>query len=134
MATFEENTVTQIRADATLKSYVGDRVYVNQLGSSEGDFIFLQQSDTGFEDALDDSSGGTPFRRFYDAECWSENLSNAIAMGNRLQSYLHLYTGTWGASTVKRVFAASQSEDYEPKGNGSRESFHGRFVRLEVIP
>ena len=133
MATFEENLVTQIRADTTLKGYVGDRVFVNQLSDGEGDFIFLQQSDTGYEDALEDAAGGSPFRRFYDVECWSDKLENAIAIGNRLQVYFHLYTGTFGDTTVKRIFAPNQDEGYEPKGIASTDSFHGRFLRLEVI-
>ena len=133
-AVIEENLISWLLADSTIGNAVGSRVFDNQLANDKGDFIFVQQEDSGYEDCLDDSSGGQPFRRFYSVECWSEDLSRARVLGQRVQAYAHLYTGTFGDTTVKRIFAASQSEDYQPKADGSSDSFHGVFLRLEVIP
>lgn len=134
MAALEENLVKWLLADTTITSYVGSRVYVNTLGSDRGDFIFLRQSGSGYEDCLSDAAGSEPFRRFYDVECWSDDLANSRTLGQRVQTVAHLHTGTVGDTTVKRIFAADQDEDYVPKGDGSRESFHGTFLRMEVIP
>jgi hypothetical protein len=134
MAVLEENLRTWLLADSTIASYVGSRVFINTLNNDKGDFIFIRQSGSGFEDALDDSAGGLPFRRTYDLDVWCEDVDISRTLGQRVQTYAHLYTGTFGDTTVKRVFAADQDEDYVPKGDASRDSFHGTFLRLEVIP
>lgn len=134
MAVLEENLRTWLMADATIASYIGSRVFDSQLANDEGDFIFFQLAETGYEDALDDSSGGLPFRRVYDVECWSDDLARSRVLGQRVQSYAHLYTGTFGDTTVKRIFAANQDEEYQPKGDGSGSCFHSTNLRLEVIP
>lgn len=134
MAAIDENLVDWLLADSTLAGYVGSRVFVNGLSNDPGDFIFVRQSGSGFEDCLDDGAGNEPFRRFYDVECWSDDLDVSRAIGQRVQTYAHLYTGTFGETTVKRVFAADQDEDYQPKADGSKNSFHGTFLRLEVVP
>ena len=134
MAALEENLRTWLLADSTIAGYVGSRVFVNTLDNDDGDFIFVRQSGSDYEDCLGDTAGSEPFRRTYDLEVWSDDLDVSRTLGQRVQVYAHLYTGTFGATTVKRVFAADQDEDYVPKNDGSKNSFHGTFLRLEVIP
>lgn len=133
MATTSENLRDWLMADSNIAPRVATRVYDNCLVLSDGAYIWFQLLDTEYEDALDDSAGAAAFRKIYSVECWSELESDAETLGNLVQAKAHLFTGTFGDATVKRIFAPGQSADYEPQGQGSQESWKGHFLRLEIV-
>lgn len=132
MATTEENMVTFLKADASIKSAVRIISYNKVPQDKQTPYIFFQQSDADDDIALGDSAG-EPNRPAYDIEVWADNPAEAIAVKKLVHARLHKHRGTFGATTVQAIFAKSVDDNYVTNGAGDDDGLHGSFFRAEVV-
>lgn len=134
MATMEENLASLILSDTTLKSAIGSRLAYNHVPqTSQIPYGFFQQTGTVDDDGIGDAAG-LPTRFQYSLEFWDTDALRAKSTGRRAQQLLHKYRGAFGDSSVQAIFAASQDDNYVPRGINDDNGFHGSFLNLEVIP
>lgn len=132
MATTEENLRAFLLASTSIKDLVRAVSYNIVPQDKDTPYIFFQQSGGSSDDALGDSAG-VANRPRYDIECWDSSPSGAIALKNLVQARLHLARGTFGATTVKGIFAEDVNDDYVANGGGEDEGLHSAALNAEVV-
>lgn len=133
--TVDENMVAFLKADATVSRLCGGRIHKNKIkqGSIRPHVWFARESSEQ-EDTLDDANGAAPFRHFYDVEIVADTNGEADRLAEAVRARCHLFTGTFGDSTVKRIFAEVQDEQYEPHNVGGDTGLHVPSLRVQVVP
>lgn len=134
MATLEEDFKAYLTSVSAIKLRCGGRVHVDHVpqNNSQMPFVWLSQSSSANEDALDDSSGG-PFRTSFDVEVYATTPFEAKTLHDYVRSALHLLRGTFGARTVQGVFVDTSSADYVPRAVSGDTGFTVRSLSVEVV-
>lgn len=134
MATTEENLAAFLLADTAIAAAVGANgiAYNHVPQDDEAPYIFFQQQGADDDVALNDSAG-VPTRARYAIECWARTPREAVSLKNVVHPRLHKHRGTFGASTVKGIFAADVDDNYVPNGAGDDSGLHGSFFVAEVV-
>jgi len=133
MATTEENMRTFLLSDSNIAELVGPRVAYNNLPQTKDNpRIFFQQTGAVDDIAMDDSAG-VPTRPQYTIEAIDDTPEGAIALKNLVHAKLHKHRGTFGATTVKGIFAADVADNYTPNGLGEDVGQHWAGLSAEVV-
>ena len=133
MATVSEDLRTFTMADSTVASLVGDmhELHVPQVESKP--YIYFARISSEDERSLDSAVGEEPFRNLFIVECWAETPEDADTAAGAVRDRLNNYRGTMGSRTVQGVFVSSQSDEYDPRGDGSDRGFYLSALSVEVV-
>ena len=133
MATVSEDLKTFTIADSTVGALVADRMHeLHVPQTSLKPYIYYSRIGTEDERAMDSAAGDAPFRHQYIVECWGTTPSMADSIADAVRDRLNNYRGTLGSRTVQGVFVQSQSDDYDPRSDGSDRGFFLNALTVEV--
>lgn len=138
MATTSENLKAFIQGGAAIAREVGTRVHANKVPlKPDGTyvalpFIYFAVVDQERADCLGDGTGTPPLKVIYQAQAVAQSDGHAERIGALLQDRLHLYTGTFGAATVSRIWCEGPLVDYTDRAGAGDRGFHTCAYSVEV--
>lgn len=128
-----EDLLTYLLADSSIASAVGTRCHQNKAPHGyDGQYIWFGRAATENADAIDDAAGTAPFRQYFDVECCSDDIDEAIDLADLVKAK-HLARGSFGAGTIQGVFVTDHADDYIPRGVNSDEGMHVAALQLELV-
>jgi hypothetical protein len=134
MAAVSEDLRTFTIADATVAAIVSDRMHELHVPQSElKPHVYYGRINTEDERTLDSAVGEEPFRNLFTVECWGLTPEDADVLAGAIRDRLNNYRGTFASRTVQGVFVSSQSDDYEPKSEGSDKGLYLAALAVEVV-
>jgi len=103
-----------LRAQATVNTYTGDRIFETKPPQTKVDpYIVLRRVSTENADVFNGNVGDPPLFYGIAVECVSRQEWAANAVADAVRAALHLYRSTFDDTTAKGIFVDSESLTFE---------------------
>lgn len=136
MNSVEENLIAHLRSNANVSPLVNDRIHQNHVPeTSRWPKIWLARSAENTPLSLSGEEAGQSgvlTQTNFDIECISDDMGQAIDLGNKTKSALHGTKGSFGLGTVQGVFVSEKDDQYVPKGVGDDSPLHWTAMTVTV--
>lgn len=107
----EAEMVKFLKADATVKGLVAERVYP-VLAPDDADAPYIVYRRMGTPRAETMQGAGTPDPRFR-FKCWASNYEQAIVLADAVRARMDGQRGEWGGIHVQRVKLEDESDVFD---------------------
>jgi len=134
--TIDQDIIAALIADVNIAAKVGTRVHYQRVPQGYiDDYIWLARSGSSDDEdrAMDDASGASyHFREFFDVECISQDLDDAVSLALLVKKF-DSKRDTLGNGTVQAIFVRDHADDYVARGvSGDDGSFVGA-LQFELV-
>lgn len=130
-----EDLKTFLGADGTISGIVGTFVVQNHIPAEDvSPFIWYMRRGTEYARTTDASVGDSTFGHFFDIECISEDVAEAISLADRIKVILDNFRGTFGNVTLAGAFVEDHSDEYVPRNQSGDTGRHIAALDARIIP
>ena len=137
MASVGENLRTYLTTNATITAALPNASTVGAIQQNKTDEngparrIWFRRSSREQEVFLDGCKG--PEINFFDVECISDDIDEAIDLADAIKSEMNGYSGSFGAGYAQAIFVEDHSDDYLIKGIAADSGLHVAAIELKII-
>jgi hypothetical protein len=133
MADAGEDLRSYIVADSTINGIISTRCFQNTVPETATlPFIWFVRRGVEFLEILGEAES-TPYREYYDFECVSDEVDQAIDLADAVRARLQGTSGSIGAGTYQWVDVTDQSDTYIPRNIADDERLTIASLAVEVI-
>lgn len=118
--TQDENLITLVLADTSIKGMIGDRMHFGHVPETTPfPRIRFERTGTMRDGCLDDAAGDDPTRENFLVEIQARDEREAETLKGLVIDRLNCYRGSFGDTTCQGIFAEDWSSAHQQRGGGT---------------